>query len=390
MTSLRRTPSNAPGRILPSRRRVGFTLIEVVVVLTMLVLVLTAAYSILNNVMKTERYVERMTLPEKVGEAILTQMRGDFSSCFYRGLTEQLHREVFMGENEESADGHSDRVRFLTTAEPTNLIGATSYDQEIEDLRTVTVVSYFLEQNPNVEGYTAYRLYRKEVSDFSGGNVLDAPGLNIEIYDKVRSFNVEYYDGYEWDVVWDSVQRIQEQEIMIQEAETAGASLQNRLARVTEEAEAAAAAEEMGETVLPPAAIPTAVRIEVQVYGGIGNEVFEENDEPVLRTFRTIVPLFASLRLPIQIDEAELAEGAGGALGGDPNDPSFNTRGDGTNRIGGDPGASLDRLRGGGPGRPGGGGNRPGGGGNRPGGGGGNRPGGGGNRPGGGGGGGPR
>ena len=64
-------------------RRGGFTLIEVVIALGMLVMVLVMSYQIFSNCIDTERRVIEITVPEKVGEGILTLMRKDLAGAVF-------------------------------------------------------------------------------------------------------------------------------------------------------------------------------------------------------------------------------------------------------------------------------------------------------------------
>ncbi len=312
----------------------GFTLIELVVVMTMLVAVLLTAYQILNNSLRTETYVERVTLPEKAGEAIIALMRRDLAGTFYRGLVEQFDREVFMGVDAAGGEGPLDEVHFVTTAEPTVVQATNSYEADLENIRSVTAVSYRLQPNPAIEKYSAYKLYRKEVSDFSMSNPLDSPGLNLEIYDKVKSLSIEYYDGYEWLSEWNSVLQIEAQEDFVMDGLD---MLPDGVPRVSDQS--AGRGEERGragrrerrgpdarrggrstddseddgfgrpeEMALPPAAIPTAVRLSVEVYSGVGNRIYEFGDLPIVRRFSTVVSLFAAQRILMKLGSGALDE----------------------------------------------------------------------------------
>ena len=322
---------DAHGSVRTVRRRAGgFTLLELVIVMAMLVLVLMTAYQILNNCLQTERHVERLTVPEKVGEGIISLLRRDLGGIFYRGLTEQLDRQVFLGRTSDSGEGHMDDLRFLTTVPPTRQREPGSYQDDIDSLQTITVIGYHLEPNPDIRTYRTYRLYRRELSDLNVLNPLESGGLNLEVYDKVKSFNVEYYDGYEWLVEWDSRVQIEAQtQMMISEAQLR-AQGQDQVAQLNtprgataaNTSRAGAAATAQGSeglarpAILPPAAIPSAIRIELEIYGGTGNEIHEVEGQPVVRRFRTIVPILAAVRIPLQLDQA--AELAGGAASDDP------------------------------------------------------------------------
>ncbi|MBN1442388.1 MAG: prepilin-type N-terminal cleavage/methylation domain-containing protein [Planctomycetes bacterium] len=293
------SPRRSPGSLSAAKR--GFTLVELVIVLAMLVVVLSVSYQILNNCVECEKMVERWSQPEKVGDGILAMMRRDLAGVFFRGMTEPLMNQVFVGLSGEGPDGPQDEVRFLTTVEPTPLGIDTSrrWDERPEELRTITVVGYFLQPNPKIAGYNALRLYRKEITDFLAGTPMEAPGLNFEIYDKVKSLDFEYYDGYEWLTAWSSEEQILAQEQLLLEEARLQEAQQNQIARVSQQAAAEEEALTETELVLPPAAIPCAVRIVLEIYAGVGDEIFVENNQPVIRTFRTIVPLFVAQRIGI-------------------------------------------------------------------------------------------
>ena len=315
-----------------SRRR-GFTLIEVIIVLAMLVMVLVACYSIFINILDTERAVVRITVPPKVGEAINSLIRRDLAGTFFKGSVERLDRQVFQGIDSDGSDGPQDRLTFLSTVDPTPRADL----DEWESIRSITVVSYFLEPNEANDDYPTYTLYRKETTEFSGGNVLDAPGINYVVYDKVRSLNFQYYDGYDWFDEWYSDRRILEEQAYAEEEALRREEEASGIDRVSEEENV-----EFEETwELPAAAIPTAVRIQLEVYASVGREIFEKNGEPDIRFFSSVVPLLAAQRIKLEIETPEDAV-AGGGMAGD--DPTLDTFG-----AGGGAGGGRDGR--GGPGR---------------------------------------
>jgi type II secretion system protein J len=295
-------------------RRGGFTLIEVVIALGMLVMVLVMSYQIFSNCIDTERRVIEITVPEKVGEGILTLMRKDLAGAVFKGCTEQLDNQVFDGRTEGTEDAWQDSVFFVSTVDPT----PGGDFMEWDNLRTLTVVGYMLRPNQLSSKYPTYTLYRKEMIDFAKRDITNAPGLNYSIYDKVKSLRIEYFDGYEWFSEWDSRENI-ERMLLLQEEENNLAGTRSNIPRVTSDV----ASEEEGLPIdqeQQAAAIPVAVRIELQIYSGTGDEILEKgrnnnNKNPVVNTFRTMVPLLASRRISIPIEDEDLAA-AGGAAGG--------------------------------------------------------------------------
>jgi prepilin-type N-terminal cleavage/methylation domain-containing protein len=352
---MRRSSSPLTGRTL------GFTLIEVVVVLLLLVITLTTSYQIFNNCLRTEKEVERLTLPEKVGEGILALMRRDIAGCFYKGATAALGNQVFEGIDAAGPSGGEDKLFFLTTVNPKPREDL----REWESIRTVCVVGYYLVPNQASGRVPTYTLLRKETVDFSANGIVDAPGMNYVVYDKVKSLDVWYFDGYEWFPEWRSEDWIRDLEELAAAQADAEARAQDRIDRVTNSntglagrsgrgsptagtgaagaagstrpgsratgartagrgtSAAAGGIAEPGEVTEDPleeltAPIPVAVRVELEVYAAVGHEILEARGEPVVRRFTTLVPILAARRLKLEIEdlEAELGAATGGAGGG--------------------------------------------------------------------------
>jgi len=285
----------------------GFTLMEIVIVMAMLVVVLVTAYNIFLNCIETERKVEELSVPEKVGEGILTLMRRDLAGAVFKGCTETLDNQVFVGLDNPGQDGDADSLYFVTTVDP------TPREEDVadwENIRALTMIGYRLEANQN----SAYTLYRKEIVEFGRQDITNAPGLNYNVYDKVKSLNIEFFDGYEWFTDWDSVAAIEEQQrLQQQQQDDLRGGTNSNIPTVNNPAEGDE--ELLGEVQQQAAPIPTAVRITLEIYSGTGNKLNERNDQPVVRKFTTLVPLLASKRLALPIDDEALA-GEGGAGGG--------------------------------------------------------------------------
>ena len=302
----------------------GFTLMEIVIVMAMLVVVLVTAYNIFLNCIETEKKIEELSVPEKVGEGILTLMRRDLAGAVFKGCTEALDNQVFVGLDNPGQDGDADSIYFVTTVDPTpreeNLA-------DWENIRTLTMVGYRLEANQN----SAYTLYRKEIVEFGRQDITNAPGLNYNVYDKVKSLNIEFFDGYEWFTDWDSVAAIEEQlRLQQQEQDDLRGGTNSNIPTVNNPAAAEGDEELLGEVQQQAAPIPTAVRVTLEIYSGTGDELNERNGQPVVRKFTTLVPLLASKRLALPIeDEALAGEGGagGGRAGGDGQDGAVSTFG---------------------------------------------------------------
>jgi len=350
-----------------SRSR-GFTLIELVIVMGILVMVLTATYRLIVDCIDAERTVDKLTLPEKVAEGILSLFRADVSGTIWRHSGKQVFYVIDQGSGRDARD----EIRFLSTVEPTPVEdpSSASLSNQTASLRTITGLVYFLKQNQGIDGVATFTLYRKEIIDFLSENPLNSPGVSYEVYDKCAYLSIECYDGYDsvWLPSWDSEAMIQDELAALEAEEQANdgiARITDRQAVTGTEADTKApgagaagsrrssanqrldqrsnpltqsapgvdpALTEGGEMeLLPPAAVPVAVRIEIGIYAGQGSRIERDGQgNPILKTYATIVPILTSQRIRIEseeLDEAGLTgedavatDGTGGATGVNVND----------------------------------------------------------------------
>ena len=317
------------------RKAHGFTLIELVIVMGILVMVLTATYRIMIDCLDAERTIDRLTLPEKVGEGILTLFRMDLSGTIWRQLGTRVFYVIDNGELEDSRD----MIKFLSTVEPTpREETAQGSTVQVTGLRTITGIWYFLKPNQAVDGVPTLTLYRKEIVEFSDEDPLEAPGQNYEVYDKVAYLNIKCYDGYRsaqgfdpWAPAWDSETMIHEEQLDLEAAQPANEGIAKVTKRNERNAPVSGApvsgapgvnpATGQAETdLLPPAAVPSAVRVEIGIYAGQGNRIERDLEgSPILKKYATIVPILTAQRVRIETDEdlgLDDEGGVDGAAGG--------------------------------------------------------------------------
>jgi len=317
----------------------AFTLIELIVALVILVIVLGMAYRILENSLRTEQWIEKENLPEKVGQGIMTLIRRDLEGTIHQDLgTDQVFEVIDGGSGEQARD----EIHFYTTVEKTPLEdpAGRSLDPQ-EDERSITAVSYFLKENQK----GLFTLFRREASASEADPFQGANGINYEIYDKVKSLSILCFDSQidreaveiPWLEVWDSRQRIQlaQEDVTAQEeaaatgiprvSPKAGASTPTAAttAAAAKSLDGSAEGSPTEEQVLPPAAIPMAVRVEVTICAGDERGLFKDKSgNPIIRTFSTLVPLLSAVRIPLTLEEdATSLDGTGetstvGGIGG--------------------------------------------------------------------------
>ncbi len=293
-------------------REAAFTLIELVLVMALLVTVLTVAYRVVVDCIDTDRRIDKIAQPEKIGEGLMALIRQDLAGTYFR----QFGRRIFTIVDGGTVPDALDEMSFLTTVRPTpSEIGDDERAAEVYELDVIMGVHYFLRENPDIDTVTTYSLYRKEMTDLDPNFPLESPGLAYELHDKLAFLSIECFDGLTWSVDWDSESRIEyeEEELALMNEEGNG-----RIARVSDGSSAATVSQapgvapEVDPTSLPPAAVPAAVRVEFGFYTGRGNTIeLDRARQPILRTFSATIPLISAQRLKIEFDDTEMLDEEG-------------------------------------------------------------------------------
>ena len=295
----------------------GFTLIELVLALALLVIVLSTAYSIIVDSLQADQNLDRLTVPEKVGEGLLSLMRRDLGGTFFRNMGTRVFHVEDGGEQPDARD----ELRFISTVEPTPIDSDGTGDPL--RLRTMTGVVYFVRPAELPDGLEGYTLFRKEIVEFDPVDPLLSPGVNYELYSNVRYFSVECFNGWAWLPDWNS-----EQSIMAEQDEAFANEADDSIARVSDPTatpNALANAPGVGtdtlggaDALLPPAAVPVAVRVELGIYVmSRGKALLDAEGRPLIKKFSTVVPILAAQRLALQLDDGtEGLDGEGAAEAG--------------------------------------------------------------------------
>ncbi|HVR86024.1 MAG TPA: type II secretion system protein GspJ [Planctomycetota bacterium] len=174
------------------RRNPGFTLIEVMLAILLLAIMMSIVYGVVLSTVAAARRVEEITAASEVGPAILTRIRADLEAAFL-----PKEGEFFAGIKKPGSGMDRDRIDFISS----ELAYGSENDVEEPRFHSVNEVGYQVLTSPKDPNFGV--LYRRE--DF----FIDAEPLKgghlVEMYDRVKSFSLRYYDGKDWRPDWSSV-----------------------------------------------------------------------------------------------------------------------------------------------------------------------------------------
>jgi len=161
--------------------KTGFTLIEVMLSLTLVAVISATTYSVLIATLEAKERVEKASLLNKVGQSILKMISKDLEGMYTKDIDKPF---------EGIDDGTQDYLNFTSTA--------ASYPNEEGVSSNLTEVGYRLEPSETQSGLFVLlrrESYKIEYDPLKGGRV-------YEIYDQVKQFNLQYFDGTDWVDTW--------------------------------------------------------------------------------------------------------------------------------------------------------------------------------------------
>lgn len=170
----------------PAPRRAGFTLLEVVIAVSLLALMLTFVYESLSNTLRTREAITEELEAPKIETAILDELMRDLRFIYYRpGL---LPADAgFWGRSRTVNGSDGDRMDFLTCRDSRRAL--------LEDTNQTLMNSPLVEVGWACRPSDTYdrmlELWRRE--DYFVDDDPTDGGMFDLVYDKLRSFDLRYY-----------------------------------------------------------------------------------------------------------------------------------------------------------------------------------------------------
>jgi general secretion pathway protein J len=171
-------------------RTSGFTLVELMLAILVLAIMMALVYGVVVSTVQAAHRIEEITLGTEIGPSILTRIREDLEAAFLPSK----EVEGFAGFDRKGGGGDRDRLDFVAA------VMAYGAERDGEDalFHGVNEVGYQVKDNPKEPNVGI--LYRRE--DYH----LDAEPLKggrlTELYDRVRHFALEFWDGENWRSEW--------------------------------------------------------------------------------------------------------------------------------------------------------------------------------------------
>lgn len=178
-------------RIPPESLRRGFTLVELMLAILILSIMMSIVYGVVVSTVTAAKRVEEITAASEVGPAILTRIRADLEAAFL-----PKEGEYFVGLKKPGAGNDRDRVDLVSS----DVAYGSENDVEEAKFHSINEVGYQVLESTKIQGVGI--LYRRE-DYFIDADPLKG-GRLTELYDRVRSFSLRYYDGKEWRPDWSS------------------------------------------------------------------------------------------------------------------------------------------------------------------------------------------
>ena len=173
-------------------RRAGFTLVELMLAILVLAIMMSLVYGVVTSTVQAAHRVEEITLGTEIGPSILTRVREDLEAAFLPGKDV----DAFVGFDRKGNGGDRDRLDFVSA-----VMGYGSEREGEEPLfHGVNEVGYQLKDS--ARDPSAAILYRRE-DPFVDAEPLKG-GRLTELYDRVRHFSLEFWDGEAWRPEWSS------------------------------------------------------------------------------------------------------------------------------------------------------------------------------------------
>jgi general secretion pathway protein J len=182
----------------------GFTLIEVLLSMAILVVLMSVVYGSFSTAGRNVEQAEAARDETDLARTLLAKLSDDLTNAYFNtkmnavnpNTNLNINLTILYGKKEESGQGE-EKVRrdSLSLTTLTNWRKPDSKETELLE------VGYFFKEKPDGSGYSLYRREKRELS-------ADVPplegGVEYEITDRIEGLQLRYYNGTTWVDEWDT------------------------------------------------------------------------------------------------------------------------------------------------------------------------------------------
>lgn len=174
---MRARPSPAAGR------DAGFTLLEVMLAMSLMAGIMAAVYMLLFGVLKQQRFIEPQVLQSRIGPVLLDQVERDVRQLFAFNVG---HQPVLRGENHRIAGLDADKLHLVAY---TPSFASVSHDDKLV-YSNVNEVGYVLTRRP--PPFDEFLILWRREDYFVDDEPLE-DGYGTPLYRRILRFDITYY-----------------------------------------------------------------------------------------------------------------------------------------------------------------------------------------------------
>ena len=182
-------PQRSPLKYPSLSAATGFTLLEVVISVGILVVIMTIIYNTFNSSMKAFTAMENQGNAYAQARIVLSRMSEEIASIYFS--TSEKSNTGLLGEDKDEDDLPFDSLHFTSL----------SHVRWVRDSKESELceIGYYLEKNEETrESF----LFRRE--DWNVDGTLEEGGRPLELAEGVDGINFRYFEGEEWVDDWDT------------------------------------------------------------------------------------------------------------------------------------------------------------------------------------------
>lgn len=169
------------------KKRMGFTLIEVLISITLLTIVLGAVYSSFFMLQKAVKRFDDVSLKYQEARTVLDMMRREIESSFITHQVKDItkNKTIFLAKDRDIFDKKASEIYFTTFASRDGNLNLAAYTVEEKD-KSLTLMKM---EAPAINIATIFSKLRKS-----------------ELIENINGFSVEMLANDKWVRTWDSSQ----------------------------------------------------------------------------------------------------------------------------------------------------------------------------------------